>query len=292
MRLIDGILATLVVALWGINFVAAKFGMQHFPPFFLTAMRFTLVAAMLVPFFPRPGKAALFRIFQLSLSLGTLHFALLFGALYHGLDISTCTILTQLGTPFTCALGAFFFKDRLGIWRISGILISFIGIMLVVGTPNIASNQLGFWLAICGAFAWGVSNILMKRIEPMSIFSLLGWMALFAVPMLMVLSLVFEHPSIELIKTTPWPPVLGLLYTVFCSTLVAYGIWYRLLLRFDVSQVAPFALLTPVFGIGAAQVFFHEELTWHLLVGGLVTMIGVGIIVIRRPKTAEQGIAT
>lgn len=292
MRWLDMCLATAAVALWGINFVAAKFGMMLFPPFFLTAIRFLLVAIILVPFFPRPDRESMIRIFHLSIALGALHFPLLFAALWHGLDIATGTILTQLGVPFSCALGAIFFKDHLGMWRTMGMIVAFTGVVLVAGTPMVSENYIGFLLALGGAFAWGVANILMKRIGDVHIFTILGWMAMFSVPQLLLISFIFEDHQLMLLTDPPAPSILGLLYTVVFSTLVAYGMWYSLLKRYDISQVAPFALMTPFFGIAAGQLFFIEALTWQVIIGGLITMVGVGIIVLRRPKIAMLGEGT
>jgi len=44
MRLQDGLLAALVVVIWGVNFVVIHVGLQDVPPLLLGALRFTLVA--------------------------------------------------------------------------------------------------------------------------------------------------------------------------------------------------------------------------------------------------------
>ena len=92
--------------------------------------------------------------------------------------------------------------------------------------------------------------------------------------------------------TPPLSALLGVSYTVLCSTIIAYGLWYFLLSRYSVSQVAPYSLLTPIFGIAIGQVFFTEELNTQTIIGGLITIIGVAVIVLRRPKTIVLGEAT
>lgn len=283
------LLAALVALIWGGNFVAAKFSVAYLPPFLVSALRFVLAAALLVPFVPRPEKAQLKPIFIMA-TMSALHFSLLFMALQKGLDIASSALVGQLGVPFACVLGAIFLKDKIGIWRISGILIAFSGMAVVSGTPNVLAHPAGFFASVASAAAWAIANVLVKRIRGVSSMSLLAWMSLFAIPSLLILSLLFE----------PWPPLLetpasaitGLFYTVLCSTLVAYGLWYFLLARHDVSQVTPFSLLTPVFGIAAGQLFFSETLTTQTLLGGAITIVGVSIIVIRRPKTIQMGEAT
>jgi O-acetylserine/cysteine efflux transporter len=54
--------------------------------------------------------------------------------------------------------------------------------------------------------------------------------------------------------------------------------------RFAVNQVIPFTLLVPVFGVMSGVLCLGERLTPIMLAGALVTIAGVGIIVLRRPR--------
>lgn len=55
----------------------------------------------------------------------------------------------------------------------------------------------------------------------------------------------------------------------------------------------PFTLLVPVLGIIFGILFLDEKLNWQLILGGLITIAGVAIIVLRGSKsvTAETAIA-
>jgi O-acetylserine/cysteine efflux transporter len=282
-------LAVLVALIWGGNFVAAKFSVAYLPPFLVSALRFVLASALLIPFFPRPTLPQLGRIFIMA-HMSAMHFSLLFMALQQGLDIASSALIGQLGVPFACVLGAIFLKDRIGIWRIAGIAIAFIGMAIVSGTPNVLEHPLGFWASVASAATWGIANVLVKGIKGVSSMSMLAWMSACTIPTLLLLSFCFEAwpPLLE----TPASALIGVSYTVLCSTLVAYGLWYFLLANHDVSQVTPFSLLTPVFGIAAGQLFFSETLTQQTIIGGFITIIGVSIIVLRRPKTIQMGEAT
>lgn len=289
MRFSDLCFGVLVALIWGGNFVAAKYGVAHFPPFFLTFLRFAVVAIILLPFVPRPTFTQLIKITQIATVLGTLHFSLLFAGLYYGLDIASAAIVGQMGVPFACILGAIFLNDRLGPVRIFGMVIAFGGMMIVTGTPNIAAHQLGFFIALASTLCWGIANILIKRIEGVQSFQLLAWMAAMAVPQLLLISCIFEQDQwTQLMSITP-EAIAAVTYTSLLSTVVAYGLWYYLLYKYPVSQVTPFSLLAPIFGIAAGQLFFDEPLTWQVLTGGTIAIAGVGIIVIRRPKLKQIG---
>ena len=154
MRPLHAFYAILVAAIWGGNFVAAKIGVAYFPPFLLTAIRFTIVGALILPFVPVPNRQQLWGIAQVSLVLGTLHFSLLFAAIGSGLHIASAAVIGQLGVPFACLLGAIFLEDKLGMWRSAGMMISFLGIVIVAGTPNILANYTAFLTAVAAAFFW------------------------------------------------------------------------------------------------------------------------------------------
>lgn len=291
MRPLDIFLAISVAVLWGGNFVAAKYGIAYFPPFFISALRFAIVSSLLLPFVPRATKKQVISLMPIAL-MSTMHFSLLFVALSKGLDIASCVLGGQLGVPFACILGAIFLNDRIGIFRISGIVISFLGIGVVSGAPSIMSHLFAFSLVITSSFCWGVANVLVKRLEGLSPMTLLAYMAVEIIPCLLVLTNIFEPSSWHLLKDTPWSAIFSLSYTAVGSTICAYGIWYYLLSRYSVSQVTPYSLLTPIFGIGFGQIFFAEELTQQLIAGGIITIIGVAVIVMRRPKIIMLGEAS
>jgi len=285
------VFAVSVALLWGFNFVAAKYGLSYYPPFLLTALRFTAASIILIPLVQRPTWPQIKRIMLIS-TMSSLHFSLIFVALSCNLDIASSTLIGQLGVPFACLMGVFFLGDTLGIWRISGIVTAFIGTAIVAGTPNIAEHLNGFFAALVGTITWAIANVLVKRVSDVSSMSLLAWMGACTVPILFTLSYIFEYQN--------WPPIfsptlvafLGVSYTVIGSTITAYGLWYFLLSRYSVSQVTPYSLLTPVFGIAIGQLFFKEELSAQIIIGGIITIVGVAVIVLRRPKTIILGEAT
>jgi O-acetylserine/cysteine efflux transporter len=121
---------------------------------------------------------------------------------------------------------------------------------------------------------------------------LLAYSSVLIVPMVFLLSWFFESSAWPPLADAPWQALAGVGYTAVCSTIVAYGLWYFLLSRYTVSQVTPFSLLTPVFGIAFGQLFFAEALTAQTLIGGALTILGVAVIVLRRPQTLQLGEAT
>lgn len=276
--------AAIVAFLWGSNYLAIKIGLEYFQPYMLLTLRFILVLAMLMPFYPRPPLPFL-NILVLSLVLGFGHFVMIYEGMAQGLDVASTIIAAQLNVPFSCALATVFFKDRLGPWRSFGMMVSFFGIILIVGSPSVSAHLGAFSLVMAGAMGWAITNIMLKRQQAVSMLALLPWLSLFLIPQMALFTWLFEAESLVNF-TLPWQAAASVVYTAIGSTLIAFGLWHYLLQRYEVSQVAPFTLLVPVFGIGIGQLFMGGALATPVLVGGLVTLLGVGIITVRKPRLA------
>lgn len=288
MTLRYALLALVVSFFWGANFSAVKIGLEHFPPYLMLALRFAGVAALLLPFYPKRSIPLTFAL-KISFVLNTAHFALVFGAMWMGIDIPTAVITVQLGVPFSCLLSAMWFNDRLGAWRTFGLTVAFVGIVLIAGTPNVTANFIAFCMVMLGAFCWALSNVMIKKEGALNIMEVLGWTSLLSVPQLLVISWLFESNQWELVLTATWPASLAITFSALCSTVIAYGLWYYLLTKCEVSQITPFNLLVPIFAIALGQILYPVELTPQILIGGLITIAGVAIIVIRRPRLATIG---
>ena len=91
-------MAVAVAVIWGMGFIVAKAGMEHFSPILLMALRFTLTALCLVWFFRPPLK--MFKdLFWVALVSAAIQYSLTFHGL-SGIDASTAALLVQLEVPF------------------------------------------------------------------------------------------------------------------------------------------------------------------------------------------------
>ncbi|MBF0392750.1 MAG: EamA family transporter [Alphaproteobacteria bacterium] len=283
MKPLDMLAALAVVVIWGANFVAAKLGTALIPPLAMTAVRFLLVAAILLPLYGLPRRSALGGVALLSVTLGVLHFGLIFVGV-KGVDAATAAVAIQLTVPFSALLAAVFFHDRLGWWRGLGMALAFSGVALLAGEPTLP-DLAPFLTLVAAAFFWAVSNVVIKRLRGIPPIALNGWMALFAAPQLVLLSLIFEDGQLDALAGAGWVGWGAIAYTVLAASLIAYTMWYHLLARYDMNQVVPFTLLGPVIGIACGVLLLGETLNWHKVVGGVVTIAGVAVVqfATRRP---------
>ena len=275
------LLAASVPLLWGFGFTFAKVGLNEFPPLFLMGLRFSLASLVLIWFVPIP-RGQLKQIFWISFVGSTLRY----GMTYTGLsmiDASLAIIIMQLGVPFSVLLAAILFKDKPGIQRILGMLISFAGIILIAGQPSLISQLPAILLTAAGAMMWALGQVMVKRLEnPPSGFALTAWIGVFSGPQMILGSFIFEESQLESLANASWIGWGVILYLALIMTVLGYGIWYHVLSRNPVSKVMPVMLLLPVFTIASSMLFLGEQPTLMIFIGGTVVIGGVSLIVLTK----------
>jgi len=282
----------LVQFLWGANFAVAKFGLDSFSPIFFVALRFSIVAILLVGVVGLPRRDKLLRLLPLSVTMGVMHFTLIFLGMSK-LDAATSSIAVQLQTPFAAIMAAFFFGETLGWRRIVGMIIAFAGVLLIAGEPRFSADPWPLLAVIGAALAWAVGNIQVKALgDEIDAVTLNGWIAILAAPQLLLASWLIEGPQWQHIPEASLVSWAALLFQAVVIAIFTYWIWYNMMRRYPVNQVMPFTLLLPVAGVAAGALLRGEDVTWQMIVGGLATVAGVAIIVIRRPAVVAPATKT
>lgn len=285
MKQADYLAAFAVILLWGFNFITIKIAVGIVPPLMVTAIRFLLSALVLIFWVPVP-RGHMKSIFVLSVIMGAGHFAMLFYGLT-GVDVAVAAIIVQLGVPFSAVLAHFFLKDKMGWLQAFGMLVSFTGVAILVGEPQTISNPVATMLVLVAAFAWGLGNVQAKKIGNVNPLSLIAYMYLFATPILVAATLMFETGQVQALRSTGTVFWLSMAYITLGSSVIAYGLWYRLVDKFDVSEIAPFNLCTPIIAVIGGMIVFGDQLTWYKVVGGCLTIAGVAVIQLRWKRSAQ-----
>jgi O-acetylserine/cysteine efflux transporter len=273
----------LVTAIWGVNIVAIKIGLADLPPIAFVALRFVCAALVLLPFV-RLQRRHFRPVLAISFTLGTLHFPLSFIGL-DGVDAATAAIAIQLQVPFAALLAAILFKERLGWRRLTGMAIAFAGVVVIAGEPRLADNLPSLATVVVAACIWSFASAQIKLLgDEVEVLALNAWVALLAVPQLALISWLLEDGQVDAILNASWITWLSVVYQAVLVIVFGYGVWYSMMRRFPLNLVMPFTLLVPFFGVAAGVVFMGDQLTLQMLLGGAATIIGVAIIVLRRPR--------
>lgn len=281
----DSGLAVLVMVIWGYNFVVAKIGIAELPPIFMMGLRFTFSALLLVPFVTMP-REKMKEIAALSVVLGAAHFSMMFTGL-KTIDASTAAIAIQLQVPFSALLATVLLNDPPGWRRLVGMAVAFGGVLLIAGEPRFAGSLWALGLVIGAAFVWAVGNIQVKKMGRIDEMALLAWMSVMAAPQLFLLSFILEEGQFAAAQAATWYGWGAVAYQAVAVVAISYGIWYRLLARHAVNAIVPYTLLVPIFGVTSAAIWLGETLTARIVIGGAITLVGVAIIILRRPHLAD-----
>ncbi|QMR43557.1 O-acetylserine/cysteine exporter [Citrobacter freundii] len=292
----DGLLALLVVVVWGLNFVVIKVGLHNMPPLMLAGLRFLLVAFPAIFFVARP-KIPLSLLLGYGLTISFGQFAFLFSAIKFGMPAGLASLVLQAQAFFTIVLGAFAFGERLQGKQRVGIALAVFGVLVLIEASLNGQHvtMLGFMLTLAAALSWACGNIFNKKIMQHEsrppVMSLVVWSALIPILPFFLVSLVLDGPGliVHSLIAIDMTTILSLVYLAFVATIVGYGIWGTLLGRYETWRVAPLSLLVPVVGLASAAVLLDETLSGLQLIGALLIMAGLYINVFgfRLRRTAQ-----
>ena len=270
------LLALAVVFVWGTNFVIIKLALAHLPPFLLAALRFALAAVPLVFVLPRP-KVGWTNLALYGVVIGAGQFGLLFYAMTTHIAPGLASLVVQAQVFFTIGLAMLRTGERVRPYQLLATLIAATGIGIIVshtdGHTDGHTTALGLVLTLAAALSWALGNMASRAAGPVDVLAYVAWSSLFAVPPLALLSLALEGwpriaAGLAQADAATWAAVL---WQSLGNTIFGYGAWAWLLARYPAATVTPFALLVPVFGMGAAALALGEPLPpWKLLAAGLV----------------------
>jgi drug/metabolite transporter (DMT)-like permease len=287
-RLLPYLEVFFAVVVWGASFIATKVALADLTPITLVWLRFAMGVVIL-------GVAvALRRQFALPNKNEWGYFALLgfLGITFHqwlqsnGLrtsEASTTAWIVATTPVFMALLGWLVLKEGPGWVTISGILLAFIGVLVVVSDGDITSISIGQFgapgdvLILISAVNWAVFSTLSRR-------GLKSYPASLMMFYVMSLGWVFTSflfiPSeglseIPRLTVNGWISVLFL--GTFCSGL-AYIAWYDALQALSAAQAGAFLYIEPLVAVVVAAVVLAEPVTWASLLGGAVILIGVWLV--------------
>ncbi|ASO18947.1 O-acetylserine/cysteine efflux transporter [Actinoalloteichus hoggarensis] len=284
-------LALIVALLWGLNFLAIRYGLDHFPPLFFGGLRFAVLAVPTMLFVRRPG-VRWYWLVGYGLGFGTVQFAFLFIGMDVGMPTGLASLVLQASAPFTVLLGGLLLRERITARQVGGILLAVAGMALIGWQRAQFAALLPVLLTLCGALGWAFGNLCSRQARPESPLRLTLWMSVVPPIPMFTLSLLFEGPTAgwDALRTVGEPGGLlalaGLAYVVGLATVVGTGIWTTLMSRHPAGVVAPFSLLVPVVGIATAWLVLREVPTAVELIAGVVVVVGVLLGIPPAPRAA------
>ena len=280
-------LAIIINLIWGSMYIAASIGLREFPPILFTGIRFLLLLICLF-YFLKVEKHLIMPLFKVGLLMGTGMYLTLYLSISLADNISSVALFGKLEVPFAILFGILLLNEKVGIRRISGVAIAMLGAMIISFDPGAINDIPALaWMAVsCAIAAYGMIKIrALGSIHPLTI---VAWISLVSAPTLLMTSYLFESEQGAVMENASWVGWTALVYTAVMSSLVANSGLYYLLQRYPVSQVAPYSLLSPIFAVIGGLVILNDQLTWGMIIGGILILGGVGWIHIRTNTLSVQ----
>jgi O-acetylserine/cysteine efflux transporter len=276
MSLRDTLLALAIVIVWGVNFLAIKWGVAEVPPLLLTALRYVVATVPAIFFVKRP-QVSLTILIAYGIFIGVGQFGFLFTAIHLGMPAGLASLVLQLQSFFTIGLAVLLLRERPGPAQLVGALVAIVGVAVIAIEKLEGAAVWPLLMTVCAALCWAISNITVKRAGKVDMLSFVVWSSLVPPIPLMLLSLLFEGPGAIpfAISHVTWLGIASLLFVGWVSTDFGYGAWSHLLGRYPASTVAPFTLLVPIVGLSTAWIVLGEKLSTLDLIGSVLVFVGL-----------------
>jgi O-acetylserine/cysteine efflux transporter len=277
----DVALAVLVAVIWGAAFVATRVALDSFSAPQLTALRFLIAALPALIISPPP--IAVSALAAIGLTLFTGQFLLQFFAIAGGMPPGLASVMVQTQALFTVVLAAVILGERPSPRQLAGMAVALAGVLLIASTVGESLTGVGLVLGLASAMSWAVGNVLLKRVPPVPMFSLVVWLSLVPPLPSLALSAALDGPTalLHALAAASGASLAAALYLGVIATIAAYAVWGELLRRYAAASVAPFALLVPVVGALSSSAVFGERFGSRRLVGMAAVLIGLGLIAYR-----------
>ncbi len=270
------VLALSVALVWGLSFIAIRWGVDEVAPLLLTALRYVFAALPAVFFVKRPAVGWPLLI-GYGLAIGVGQFGLLFLAIKLGMPAGLSSLVIQLQVFFTIFLAFAFFGERPGIAQLGGAAVALVGIGVIAVERLEGAALLPRLLTIGAAGCWGLGNMVGKAAGRIDMLGVVGWSALIPPSPQFLASWLLEGPVAHplAMEHLTLKGIGSIAFMAYIATLFGFGAWAWLLSRYSTGQVAPFALFVPVAGIASAALFLGEAITGVEIIGSVLVFDGL-----------------
>ncbi|WP_020558262.1 DMT family transporter [Thiofilum flexile] len=267
-------------AIWGSSFLFMRVAVKDVGAIPLIELRIAIGALVLWP--------VLLMKYPLSVTqgwwgkmtvVGVFNSALPFTLLAYGLLVFTAgvgSVLNATVPMFTALIAFVWLKESLSRSRILGLVVGFIGVIILVGDKlSMSGTDTGLALAamLLATLSYGFSANYTKR-NVIGVNSLVTTVMSLTMGALVLLPLALIYWPDHNPSLMSWISIMIL--GVICTG-AAYLIFFRLIAEIGAARTVTVTFLVPLFGIVWGIIFLGEELTWQFVLGALVIIIGTAL---------------
>ena len=286
--------ATIATTIYGINHTVAKMVMPIYIGslglVFLRVLGATIIFWTISLFFKTKPIEKKDRL--TILKCGLFGMSINIAAFIAGLDYSTpvnSSILIIISPIFVVILSFFIFKNKINFVKILGIILGFIGAMILILTADSNSSigrniPLGNFLFIVNSISYAYYLIIVKPMaEKYDLITLFKW--------LFLIGLVFNFPlginqflDVDWASLPLWEAVLPMVFVVVGTTCMTYFLNGYALSKITSTEVAVFMYLQPIIGILFAIFTKSDTITLIMFVASVLIFTGVYLTSVLKQK--------
>ena len=283
----------ILCGIWGSTWLFIKLGLEDLPPLTFAGIRFVIACAILFSWIgirrlPLPRARADWTLLAIT---GILSFGLNYGLIFWGEQYVTSGLaaLLQATIPAFGLVFAHFHLpgERLTWAKIGGVVLGVCGVAVVFSNQLAVSGSqalAGCVAMVLSAIFVAYSNVLVKAYgKNLNPAILAAGQMFFGLLLLLAVGIPLEGNPFNL----RWTPValLSLFYLALVGSVIAFLLYYWLVLNIDVTKSMLIALVTPVVAVILGMIVLNEEIGWRTLIGGAMIMLGIAFIVVRRARS-------
>lgn len=296
-------LGTLMCLFWSLDYILTKKALELFSPIFFSSIRFFIVWVCLIPFLRRiPPK--FITLIWLSFPLVVLFYAGIDIAINLNSSITAVNTFAQLQIITAIIAASIFLKEKITKKQIIGMIISFIGVVIVIISNSTKNENLfgniidnkneivivnsiwlyfdknnikSFIILLIAIFSWPIYTTYSKKLtnDGVKEHEIIGWTALFGSLFGLITSFIFEENQINSIKQAGLINYSYFLYTSIFGVLIPHILFHYLVKISNVSKVSIIFLLTPFLTALGEIFFFKKEITLIFSIGGIILLLGI-----------------
>lgn len=278
-----------VVVLWAGNFVSISFLVKEIDSYTALTLRFIAVSLILIRFLIKiPSKRDFIYLVLATLFIVPGHFGLLFLSISKTKSLGGISVLIQLSIPFSILFSWLFYKDRPDMLKIVGLIISFVGIVLLLYEPSMFENQAAFLIAIFSALFLGLYFVTIKKIKNISGIGIIAWSSFLGIPMMYIMMGLNGSSFDVLYNINSSLTYYSFFYTVIAGSILGHGIWAYLVKTEDISFISPFLLLVPMITLLLSLFILDEKVGVYFIVNATIIIFGIFLVFLSSNKKLKM----
>jgi len=276
-------------AIWGASFLFQRVAVPEFGALPLVGVRLLVAALVLAIPVILAGHLRLVRDrWPTLLLVGAINSAIpfsLFAWSLHFLSAGEASVLNATAALFAGLIAALILRERMSPRRSLGLVVGFVGVILLVWHKlSFSGNLLALAAGLTAALLYGIaSHIITRRLTGVPPVAVSGGSLAFSSILLAPIALA-DLPA-AMPSGRAWLAALTL--GVLC-TAVAYLMYFRLVKNIGPTRAITVTYAIPAFGILWGHLFLDEHVSLLMLLGGLVIVVGTVMVKLPDRKPASD----